>query len=107
VIRLKPGFSTSIRYWPGNKFTKEYKPSDPLCWTRFSAVPVFVSVTSAPEIAAPDESATNPAIDPYVVCADSDGLNRFATQSPRTNIHDAKNWECNFLMIYAPNGECD
>ena len=54
----------SMRYVAGNKFTKEYKPSEPDCWTRFSAVPVFVNVTSAPLIAAPDESCTTPAMEP-------------------------------------------
>ena len=61
---LKPGFSTSIRYWPGNRFTKVKSPSLPLDWLRFSDVPTLVRVTFASVIAAPELSVIEPTMAP-------------------------------------------
>src|SRR6266404_9829415 len=69
---LKPCFSTSIRYWPGNRFTNVKSPSLPLDCVRFSAVPRLVSVTLASVTVAPEVSVTEPAIEPKVDCAYAD-----------------------------------
>ena len=61
---LKPCFSTSIRYWPANRFTKVKRPSLPLDWVRFSAVPRLVRVTLASVTMAPEVSATDPLMEP-------------------------------------------
>src|ERR1700757_2583050 len=63
---LKPGFSTSMRYSPGVKLTKEYNPSWPVVNVSFALVAVLVSVTCASGTAAPDASETVPEIDPKV-----------------------------------------
>src|SRR6266481_5909709 len=90
--RLKPVFSTSILYRPGNRFTKEYSPSLPIGCNRFSAVPRLVKVTCASTITPPEGSVTAPAIEPYVDWATSGGLSearhvvKRTTRERKTNI---------------------
>src|SRR4029077_712434 len=73
VNRLKPVFSISILYRPGNRLTNEYSPSLPVGCVRFSAVPRLIHANCASTIAAPGGSVTAPAIEPYVDWAKSGG----------------------------------
>src|SRR4029077_11414439 len=89
--RLKPVFSTSILYRPGNRFTKENNPSLPVGCVRFSAVPRLVKVTCASVTAPPAGSVIAPAIEPYVDWATSGGLSearhvKRTTRERKTNI---------------------
>ena len=66
VTVRKPCSSALTTYGPGGNAGKLYAPESLLTDSRAAFVPVFVAVTVAPGMSAPDESFTSPVIVPRV-----------------------------------------
>src|ERR1700690_3978350 len=65
---LKPFFWTCISYWPTGSARTRKLPSSPVTASRAAPVSTLLTVTEAPEIVAPVESANFPEIE-EPVCA--------------------------------------
>src|SRR5712691_7616953 len=87
VTVLKPESSAFTVYLPvGNEGTV-YSPFESVTTIRVRPVPVFVSVTEAPGMTAPDESVMTPMMVPVTACAASERGSRLAAMiRPMTTL---------------------
>src|SRR4029079_16301432 len=68
-VFLKPLNSTSMRYWPGIRFTKRYDPVSVVCCCEATLVATLVIETVVPGMIAPPESLTVPVRVALSTCA--------------------------------------
>src|SRR5215471_1120514 len=81
MIAAKPEASTRTSYAPARSEGAEYRPFSPVWMTRDAPVSLFVTVTVAFWITAPDGSVTVPTIVPVGTCA----ISGIATTSKMTH----------------------
>jgi len=89
LVFLKPLISAVTLYVPVGSIGAVYSPLGSVITARVRPVDVFVSVTLAPGIAAPDESRTVPRMVPLTAWPDAGGGDNQGRRARKTTAHRA------------------